>query len=61
MPQCNAGEFALLPGHGAPIDKAKEDRQIGVVVLVVEELLEDVGRAVETERLRAGQVVLEVR
>jgi hypothetical protein len=61
MPQCNAGKLAFLPGHRAPIHETIDCSQGGTVVMVVEELIEDIGRTDEPESLGSGQMVLEVR
>src|ERR1700728_2967126 len=59
--QCDARQRPLLPFHGPPIHESHDAGEGVISVMVEEELLEDIKRAIESERLRTGPVLLDVR
>src|ERR1017187_3222920 len=59
-PPRDSRQLPLLPLHDGPVDKPHDAGEVVIAVTVEEELLEDIERAIESERLRAGQVVRDV-
>jgi len=49
VPQGHTGKSALLPGDLRPIHEAQESGDLGIVVVIVEKLLEDVQGGVQTQ------------